>query len=751
MSKFPYKAFENFVLRTPSKSLTFLRDLIDKEKIPEQDLKNVCSDVYFQEALFLASPILYNSLRDWLEEKISNKTKIEKLKLSLLKYLCRMSTRCTPFGLFAGYSIGQFDNQTAISLNDIYSYKRYTTLDMQYLVMLSQNFVKNKTIRNSLIFAPNTSLYKIGNQYRYIEYKNAEGLRRSHHIEAIECDLYFEHIIKIANKGNTINNLSLELVNFDAEITYQEAKEYINLLIDNQILVSEIDPVIVGEDYFHKIKDTIDSTKNSKILLQINDILKSIDTQTPNSIDKYYEIKSIAENLNTHIDLKYFFQTDLKTCVKENFIEKKILKEIKEGIIVLNKLSLLSKNSSTSHLENFIKKFKSRYEQQQVPLAKALDPEFGIGYKNNDMSEIIPDNNFIDNLIIQSSNNTVNEISWNDVNTIFHYKITQAYKNREYTISLNSNDFPEWINETWNDLPDTLSFVTEIVKSNGQQKIRIDGAGGASGSNLFGRFSLNDRDIFNHTQEIIDIEKKIHKDSIIAELSHLPESRVGNVITRSSFSEYEIPYLSKSIKPTEKQILIEDLLLSVKGNKIILFSKKLNKEIIPRLFNAHNYSANSIPIYQFLCDLQNQGKRPGLRLSLGAMERNYKFIPRIELNNLILKPATWNLRKKDMELFTENPNSDIDLLETANKTLAKWKMPQYILLAENDNELLINLKNTDSIKMMIDAIGQKANFTFKEFLFTDKEQIVKRNDESFTNQVIVTFYNNQKLLNTKNG
>lgn len=750
MSKFPYKALEKFVLRTPSKSLSFFRELIDRENIPEQDLKEICSDLYFQEALFLASPTLHNTLIEWLAGKTLNKEKTEKLKNSLLKYLSRMSTRCTPFGLFAGYSLGQFADFSNISLNHLSLYKKYTRLDTQYLVMLSQNFVKNKTIRNTLKYTPNTSLYKIGNQYRYIEYKYSADLKRSHHIEGVENDLYFEYLINAARKGNTIYNLANELIDFDSEISIKEARKYINSLLDNQILVSEIDPVIIGANYFQIIKQTINSKKISNTLIQIDNNLRSIDAQIPNSIDRYYEVKSIAENLSTDIDLKYFFQTDLKISTKENFLEKKILKEIKEGIIFLNKLSIISKNSSASYLENFIKKFKTRYEDQHISLAKALDPESGIGYKNNDMDDIIPDNNFIDNLIIPSSNSIKNEISWTNVNSIFNYKITQAYKDGNYTIKLTQEDLPAWIDETYDDLPDTLSFLTEIVKNNGQQKIKFEGAGGASGSNLFGRFCSSDSDLFNYTKEIIEIERKINSNLILADLSHLPESRIGNVISRPSFNDYEIPYLSKSIKPIDQQIRIDDLMLFVKGKKIILYSKKLNKEILPRLVNAHNYSMNALPIYHFLSDLQNQGKRSGLGLDLGAMVRNYKFIPRIELNNLILKPATWNLRKKDMELFTENPKSDKDFLEAANKTQTKWKMPQYILLAENDNELLINLKNTNSIKMMIDAIGQKANFTFKEFLFTDKEQIVKRDDESFTNQVIITFYNNQKLQNANN-
>jgi lantibiotic biosynthesis protein len=751
MSKFPYKALDNFVLRTPSRSLNLLKELLNDKNISIEKFKQIILDPFFQEALFLASPTLYNTLAEWIEGKITNPSKEEKLKNSLLKYLSRMSSRCTPFGLFAGYSIGQLGTETSIRLKELGSYKRYTRLDMQYLASLSQKLTHNKSLRNQFIFSPNNTLYKIGQQYRYIEYRYSTGLKRSYHIEAIEADEYFEYILKISSDGLTIDDMTNTLVKFDSEISQKKAKNYINLLIDNQILVSNIDPAVIGRDYLSILKENIPSKKILKILTDIDIRLKSIDDNIPNTINQYYEIKSQADKLGTEIDLKFLFQADLNAATKSNTIDRKNITKIKEALILLNKFSIISKNHSKTYIDNFVIKFKHRYEDQEVPLSKALDPESGIGYKNNDMDEIIPNNTFIDNLILYPKRNNKNEINWNNTNAIFHYKITQAYKNDEYVVTLNSSDLPSWIQESWNDLPDTLSFMTEFVMIDGKQKIKLDGAGGASGANIFGRFCLNDNEMLEHTKKIIDIEKQINSESIIADLAHLPESRIGNVISRPSFSEYEIPYLSQSIKPAGSQILLEDLMISVQSNHIILRSKKLNKRIIPRLINAHNYAANSIPVYHFLCDLQMQGKRTGLGLELGQMEKNYKFIPRFELNNIILKPATWNLRRKDLYIFTADIKSDEDLLAASKNSQKEWKLPQYILFSENDNELLINLENIDSIKMMLDAIGEKANFIFKEFLFKDEEQIVCKDKEFYTNQIILTFYNEQKLTDLKNA
>ncbi|WP_223608654.1 lantibiotic dehydratase family protein [Chryseobacterium sp. OSA05B] len=751
MSKFPYKVLDQYVLRTPSKSFHLLKTLFKGKDINEQQFKDLTTDPLFQEALFLASPLLYSTLLKWLKEGL-NTEKEEKLKISLLKYISRMSSRCTPFGLFAGYSLGQLGDYNEVEINEESKYLRYTRLDMQYLITFSQYISVDKKLRNHFIYQVNSSVYKAGSQYRYVEYTYPGGLQRVHHIQAIETTPHLEYIFDKASTGSTIVTLTEELIQYDPEIDRKEAKRFINELIDNQVLVSNISGSSIGEDYFTSIKNNISPIKNNfynESFNQISNELSELDKKIPNTISSYYTLKSKIDELGVKTDPKFLFQTDLSVTTKKNILDKKIIRDLQDGLHILNGISFISEKKDNLLLDNFISKFKKKYEDREIPLPIALDNEIGIGYGIN--TNIIPGNHFLENLHIPIQRKNKNEIKWNAASTLFQDRIMEALRNNCKVITLTAADVPENTDGIWDDIHDTFSLMTEIIHTDNEQKIFFHGFSGASGANLFGRFCSSDSSLKEHTQNIIDIEKEIRKNFIIAEISHIPEARIGNVICRPSFVDYEIPYLSMSEKTSEFQIKPSDLMVSVRNNKILLRSKKLNKYIIPRLNTAHNFSNNSLPVYHFLCDLQSQDSRYGLGLNLGSMEKRYKYIPRIEYKKCILKAATWNLNKKDMPIFTKKYSSDEDLFDLMNETQKQWDLPQYVLFAEHDNDLLINLENIYCIKMLIDTIGNRENFTLKEFLYTDDNQLVRRNGRNFTNQFVFTFYNNQKLSAIKNA
>jgi hypothetical protein len=208
--------------------------------------------------------------------------------------------------------------------------------------------------------------------------------------------------------------------------------------------------------------------------------------------------------------------------------------------------------------------------------------------------------------------------------------------------------------------------------------------------------------------------------------------------------EYEIPYLAKASVPLDFQIPLSDLFISVRQGKIALRSKRLNKEIIPRLSTAHNYSNNAMPVYHFLCDLQTQGLRGGVSFHWGSLAGEFDFLPRAVYKNKILALATWKVKTVDFKAFIEKL-SPAEIKEKIEQWRNERKIPKLALLTEGDNELLVDFENVWSVKMLYSAIKKREAFELKEFLFDMENAVVQGADGlSFTNEFIITFYKNIK-------
>ncbi|WP_340200252.1 lantibiotic dehydratase family protein [Ascidiimonas sp. W6] len=749
----PYESFDHFVLRTPLLPLNFFQSLTADDTVSQDQIKKVFNDSIVREAIFLASPSLYFEAVKWAEDPEKND---EKLAYSILKYISRMSSRCTPFGLFAGCALGSFikdeeNNCHELTLKAPKENKRHTRLDMNYLVALSQDLIKSENIRKQLLFYPNSSIYRTGDQLRYVEYKYINS-KRHHHIVAVDHTDYLQVILDKSKNGAYLHELVETLVN--DEITAEEASEFINELVLSQLLISELEPSVSGPEFLQQILKVLKKLKGTediiKFLEKADQKIATIDQKIGNKAEAYLELSEDLKKLQTTFELKFLFQTDMELSPQKAVLNTKVIDSIKKGISFLNQISIPSKETT---LSKFKDAFYERYEEREVLLANALDIEIGVGYRQNQGSGDV--NPLVDDIMIPPRPNesgvSVQEIKWNSVQAVIQKKLIQAFRDDAYIIKLTSEDFKNFT-QGWDDLPDTISTMIEIVNENGEEKLKFSGAGGSSAANLLGRFCHGDEALNAYTQKIVHTEAKINKDKLLAEIVHLPESRVGNILMRPAFRKYEIPYLAKSILKDENQLTLDDLMISVKQNRhIYLRSKKYDKEVIPHLTNAHNFSFNSLPIYHFLCDLQTQNIRSGIGFNAGPFEGDYEFVPRFEFENLILSDATWNIRKKSIEPLIKVIKEDLKLKELIKEFTSSRKIPQYVMLADGDNELLINFGNLTSVRMLLDTVKKRESFKITEFLFNE-ESVVKNENDYYTNQIVLSFYNQNKLnsQNTEN-
>ena len=738
----PYKNFPNFILRTPLFPIDFLKPFTQKRITPIKQLKSLCSIPIIKEALFLASPDLYFEIQKWLKDEITNKKESEKIQYAVMRYLLRMSTRSTPFGLFAGFSIGSVEEKTKIELLNQMFYKRHTRLDMNYLCALAQDIARHKDIKDKIKYFPNSSIYTIGDQIRYVEYKYINS-KRIHHIVAVDNSEYLQKVLSKASDGAYLKTLA-ELLT-DEEISFEEAREFIEELIDSQLLVNELEPAITGSEFIDKVISVIENLNNKNLpenIFQVikqtkNELIEIDNNKIGTTITNYNKIADSLKTLDTKYELKFLFQTDMVKPALNCTLDKAVVNDVLSGISVLNKLSIAP---SKTNLTQFRDSFFERYKQKEVPLLEALDTEVGVGYLQNiSGGDISP---LVDDLNLPPQPNFATDIKWSKINSFLNNKYIDAITNQKDEIEITDKELQDF-EEKWDDLPNTFSTMIRLLnntKSGNQKgKIYISSVGGSSAANLLGRFCHADESTFKYVKQITAKEEEINPEVIYAEIIHLPESRTGNILLRPVLRKFEIPYLAKSSAHGEFQIKPGDIMVSVRRNRIVLRSKKLDKKIIPRLSSAHNYSFNALPVYQFLCDLQAQGLRGGVFFGWGPLANEYKFLPRVVYKNLILSFAEWNIKKDDIQQFLKI-KEDSKLYESFHKWRDTNKIPVEVALSDSDNELYLNLENILCIKTLLSLVKNRQNFKLTEFLFDRDNAVVKGVEGSFTNEVVISFY-----------
>lgn len=731
-----YKNFNKYIIRTPIFPVNYFFQLTRNEIVSDKELMNQFLNPIINEAIYLASPVLHKEINKWCINEIKDEKEKLKIKNSFLKYLSRLCSRSTPFGLFAGSRLGKFDGVNPGIKRDVNN-KRHTRLDMNLTGILVKHLEKDSNIKNQLLYFPNTSLYVSGTQLRYVESNYNKGLL-THQIVEVENSEYLDKILFFAKVGMGINDIATTIV--DAEISLEDAIEFVVELIDNQILISEMQQTVSGKENIDQILLILDKIKNvdnfKEDIKLIKDKLSLLDLNVGNDINHYIEISTILKTFGIVFDEKHAFQTDLILNAKSIDVNSDIEQKLYDCLILLNKIS---NTKEIINLNEFKNAFYGRYESREMPLSVVLDKEMGLGYplRSND-GDVNP---LLDDLYFNKQINSSQLIEWSSIHTILQKKVVNAIKEKSSVIEFTETEFKDF-SVNWDNLPDTFSTLAQIVSINGNKKIVMDTVFGSSAGNLLGRFCHGDPEINDYVSEIIDFESRINADKIVAEIIHLPEDRLGNILIRPSFREYEIPYLSKSSKNTENQILIEDMLISIRNNKIVLKSKNKNLEIIPRLTTAHNFSNSSLPVYRFLCDMQYNSKRSYLRFDWGNIDNEFSYLPRVIYKDIILSTSKWKIsteKIKNLMMILDN----YELIQATKKWIMDEKLPQYVYLVENDNKLLINLFNASALKMLFTEIKHKSIIILEEFLFIDDFICVDDKDEGYVNEFIFSFYNDK--------
>jgi len=710
---------DKFIFRSPLMPISNLLVLLkthDMQKF-KLHLNNIYSNQKLREALYISSPILYYELIK--ADQNESKWESRQFTMSLLKYYIRSCTRCTPFGLFASVNAGDISNEKNGIV--ILSNKEYSRVGIDFEVLNTLYFhIKNDPeFLDSAFFLVNNSLYKIGNQYRYVEYSIKNG-RKVYTLAGVKRDRILDSVINKTQGKVKFSEIVAHLTSFD--YTLDEAKDYIFNLIRSQILVDDLIPNICGQEYQERLLTRMGVIEKYETLSR--SLTKIISNKNESYIEMGAKLKTLLTNeYLVQVEKNTILKVDSsKTVLKAN-LNNELIKSVLEATVILTKLQEPRPNIN---LNKFKRAFVERYESAEINLLESLDSDIGIGYAT-DIKDSLEDTN------IKTS-------SWTKQRQFKFELLKSFYRGNKMIVYLDDYQIDNLSLQS-NPMPDSVSFFGSIIPGDEQDSILFNSIFGPSAINLIGRFGHLSDDIKTLCKSLAKEEEQKNPDKIYASLSHIPQTRVGNVLVREHYRDFEIPYLTYSDLPGEKQIYPSDLTVSVINDKFVLKSKALGKEVVPRNDNAHNYSYNTLPLYHFLSDLQYQDLNAMISWDWGVFTSE-KFLPRVVYKNVILTPATWKIDSHELMHLSEIPSDK--MIEAFNIIKQNNNLPDFVQLVEGDNVLLLYLNSLPCIEILLNKSKRNKIITLTEFLFKEGNcnLITNSENELFTNEIIVPIIKN---------
>jgi thiopeptide-type bacteriocin biosynthesis protein len=689
-----------------------------------------------REALFLASPGLEDRLNPWLREAEDRED--PKMERALMRYFARMAGRATPFGLFAGCCVGTVGEQTRLIFAPRACYGRHTRLDMDYLVALIDALARQPEIRRGLRFEVNSSLYAAGDRFRYYEVRrNGEGW--THHHLALEATDYLAATVQGAREGATVAALAASLLEDDADAASEEAEEYIGELVDHQVLVSELRPGVTGPEPIHDLVARLRERSAVPIADRLERVRRELEALDAGGLgadpSRYRRIAARLDELPGRLELARLFQVDLVKPATTARLGTAILEEILRGVSLLNNLG---RGTRDDGLVRFREAFTRRYDGREVPLVEALDEEAGVGFDGLD-GDARDASSLLDDLAFPKA--AEGPVTWGRRESLLLRKLGEALAGGAAVIDLQPEDLEAMAEPNPPPLPDSFAVMAAVAAASeealdrGEFLLRLDGVSGPSGARLLGRFCHADPLLHQHVARLVQAEEALRPDAVFAEIVHLPEGRMGNILARPVLRDFEIPYLGGAAVPPDRRIPVTDLLVSVAGDQLRLRSLRLGRRVIPRLTSAHNFRMGR-GIYRFLGELQAQGTCGDLGWDWGPL-RDSTFLPRVVSGKLVLSRATWRVSRKEFEPLGRARGA------ARFGAVLGWRaargLPRWVAVADGDNELLIDLDNALAVDTLVEFIKAREDTLLVE-LFPGPDDLVARGPEGrFVHELVVPF------------
>jgi lantibiotic biosynthesis protein len=649
-----------------------------------------------QEALLIASPDLVHALPTLFHSsKGPLEKRSERVLLKVFRYLLRMATRPTPFGLCAGVTTGSMGEVTTVSVEALRTHQTHTRPDMHYLLSFIHILEHRQDVRDQLIWSPNPLLYE---GTRLILPYTVIAEQQGTHIEELSLHRspVLEDILTLTRAGLPLGEVKHQIATRHP-LSGGEIDQMIDNLCTTEVLLSELRPPLTQQSPLEYLLDRLAPLNGVKemrdVLLMLQTRCCAYDTFSPGQ--GYDVLTCLVQPSQSLPTLPITIEVSYHVSCASAQLSREVINEITHAAELLCRLSPQPPISLA--LQTYTSRFQERYgAAREVPLLEMLDEIVGLGlpptYRSSTPQEA---------RLLAGQEMPVRE------QALFSL-LAKALKEQHREIVLTEGDLsslqcsPDW----QQDLPDTLDLFVTIAASS-QEAINhgdflIDigpRCGCAPAGRSFGRFChLLGADVTAWLLRVAQEEAEMHPEMLFVELVYLPSyGRAANVVLRPSLRPYELPI--GTVAPRSTTTLgLDTLLVGVHRGRLYLRSQQWGKEVKVRNTHLLNLSKQVPPVVRFLAEVAGDLAPHLHRFSWGKAAA-FPFLPRLRVGKCLLSPAQWHFPLASLRKMPSLLYDPLQWYQHVQRWRDEWGVPRYVWFTENDpdQKMLLDLDNPLSV------------------------------------------------------
>ncbi|RZM22887.1 MAG: hypothetical protein EOO88_27970 [Pedobacter sp.] len=604
-----------------------------------------------------SSPAFYDLIQNLEHQHIGSLT--ERAQFTIWKYFNRAKYRATPFGSFAAVSLMEIGHgPSQIILNQ-------RMIDHHWIDWSTREAHLPRAISPASEVLTNSSTYFVADQVRYI--KLANGIFELTSVDSSsELRAVLDHCRTKRSPGEVF-----EMLQQHFGLARTAALSLLDQLIENQLLHHDGQPNITGKDYFKRLGISTGPSPSDYIIAQRAILSGSFDARLLRDLPDWIEFCTVNSRPNNNQDLS-----------------------------------------------DFIRSFSQRFEDREISLSKAMDPEIGIGYGNLEQQQ---ETRLANDLKELKKKKTNIQLEYGELQRFLLKKIIAGdsidlagYKPKGDQKAMPAN---------------TFSVVFHLY----QNRPVIENMGGTSANALLGRFTMLGQDFEQYAKEIAGVETSANPDVLFFDIAYHAENKVDNINRRRQLYPHELSILNWSTHP--QPLSLSDILVAVENGKTILKSKKYGKRIMPRIPSAYNYTRSDLAVFRFLCDVQAQEVQVDLGIDLTNLFPRLEEYPRVNFRGIIVSPAKWML-----------PRSAQDNIENLVAWLKEKNISDRFKVGHSDQQLCIDPRDKKDLWALCNYCRNRAaDIYLTEALLEEKDQIVDQSANTYCPQYIASYYHDQQL------